>query len=159
MSENPTLSELFPLPKEVKKLKSFLGEWIVEGRLTFESDTFKVEGLWKFDQAAKGWGVLAILKMNIEGLGEYEEVDLVGFDPGSGLFHIFSVTNTAATHDHKGNWLDDKTLKVTYEGLQEGKKQKEEITIKFDHPNEWSIHEIDTINGKITSTMDVKLRK
>jgi hypothetical protein len=159
MSENSTLSELFPLPEEAKKLKIFLGDWMVEGKLTMEGKPFNAKGTWKFEPAAAGWAVLAKMKMNIEGMGNYEEVDIAGYDPGQDLFHIFSVTNTAAAHDHKGKWSDDKTLKVVYEGMQEGKKQREEITIKFNNPKQWSIHEVDTLNGQIISTMDVTLRK
>ncbi len=158
MDKNPTLSELFPLPEEAKKLKIFLGDWKVEGELTMEGNSFNAKGSCKFESAA-GWGVFAKMKMNIEGLGDYEEIDIAGYDPGQGLFHIFSVTNTAAAHDHKGKWSDNKTLKVIYEGVQEGKKYKEEISIKFDNPNQWSIHEVDTLDGQIISTMDVTLRK
>jgi len=119
----------------------------------------KVKGTWKISPAAAGWGALNIGLMEIEGMDAYEEVDIIGFDPGEKLVHIFSVTNTAATHDHKGRWSDDNTLGVTYEGLQEGKKYKEEITIKVHSPKEWSIHEVDTLDGQAISTMDVTLRK
>ena len=99
------------------------------------------------------------MKMEVEGMGNYEEVDIVGFDPGEGLVHVFSVTNTAATHDHKGKWSDNNTLNLVNEGLQEGKNYKEQITIKFRNPKEFSIHEVDTLDGQVTSTMDVILRK
>ncbi|MEM2856814.1 MAG: hypothetical protein QW416_06920 [Candidatus Nitrosocaldaceae archaeon] len=87
----------------------------------------------------------------VEGILTYEGKPL--------LVHLFSVTNTAATRDHKGRWSDDKTLNLVYEGLQEDKKYKEEITIKLHSPREWSVNEVDTLNGQVISTMEVTLKK
>ena len=36
MEQNPKISDLFPIPAEVKKLSLFLGDWSVEGTLTSE---------------------------------------------------------------------------------------------------------------------------
>jgi len=76
-------------------------------------------------------------KLDIDELGSYEEVDILGFDPGEQMFHIFAVTNTAASHDHKGKWVED-TLSVVYEGLQEGKNYRMEIVIKILGSNEFT---------------------
>lgn len=159
MEKGPTLSEMFPLPNEAKRLQLFIGDWKVEGTLAFEGEPHKVKGSWKFESGAAGWGVQARMKMKVEGMGDYEEIDMAGFDQSDGLVHIFSITNTAATHDHKGKWADDNTLTVVYEGLQEGKKYREDVTIKFRSPKETAIHEVDTLGDQILSTMDVTLRK
>ncbi len=71
--------------------------------------------------------------------------------------HIFSLTNTWATHDHKGDWKDENTLSVEYDGLQEGKKLREEISVKLAGPKQFSIHEIDRLDGRVIMTMDVTL--
>ena len=75
------------------------------------------------------------------------------------LYHIFAVTNTAATHDHGGKWGEDNTLCVVYEGLQEGKKYREEIEIKILGSNEFAVNEKDILDGKVISTMNVFMRK
>jgi hypothetical protein len=159
MENNPKLSDIFPSPAEVKKLQFFLGDWTVEGTLSFEGKPFNVTGLWRFSSVSAGWGVLNVGKMQIAGLGAYEEVDLLGFDPGEKMFHLFSVTNTAAAHDHKGKWLDDKRISFLYEGLQEGKPYKEEIELKILSSTEFTIHEKDTLGNQVISTMDATMRK
>jgi hypothetical protein len=42
-----------------------------------------------------------------------------------------------------------------YEGLQEGKAYKEEIEAKILSSTEFTIHEKDTLNGQVISTMTV----
>ena len=159
MEKNPSLNELFPLPDGARRLQVFVGDWKVEGTLTFEGKPLKVKGTWKISSAAAGWGVLNVGRMELEGMGKYEEVDILGFNPGEKLVHLFSLTNTAAVHDHKGRWSDDTTLNFVYEGSQEGKKYREEITVKFHSPKEWSINELDSLDGQIISTMEITLRK
>jgi hypothetical protein len=155
----PAISEMFPIPGEAKRLEVFLGDWIVEGIITMEGNPVKVSGKWKFDKAAGGWGVKANMKMELEGMGIYEEDDLVGFDPGAGKFHIFTLTNTAATHDHMGDWKDENTLYVKYNGLQEGKRLREEITVRLAEPGQFSISEVDILEEQVIMTMDVTLKK
>ncbi|MEM2910963.1 MAG: hypothetical protein QXM52_04595 [Candidatus Bathyarchaeia archaeon] len=84
----------------------------------------KVKGTWKISSAAAGWGALNIGLMEIEGMGTYEEVDIIGFDPSEKLVHIFSLTNTAATHDHKGRWSDDKTLRSRTKDCKKARSTK-----------------------------------
>jgi len=158
MAENPKLADVFPLPEEAKKLQFFVGDWNVAGTMTFEGKTFRVGGYWKFTSIAAGWGVMNIGKMEIERLGAYEEVDILGFDPNEKLFHMFSVTNTAAAHDHKAKW-SDATVSFVYEGLQDGKRYREEILVKILGPSEMRVHEEDSLDGSIVSTMDVTLKK
>jgi len=157
--EQQNLSSIFPLTTEAKKLGIFVGEWNIEGYFTFQGKSLKVKGVWMLSWAAAKWGVLNVGEMEIEGLGVYEEVDILGFDASEKLYHLFSVTNTAATHDHKGNWLDDKTMRFFYQGLQEGKPYKETIDITSVSTTELTITETDELDGQTVSTMDITLRK
>lgn len=43
--------------------------------------------------------------MEVEGMGSYEEVNIVSLDVNERRFHVFTVTNTAVTHDHEGIML------------------------------------------------------
>jgi hypothetical protein len=45
MENNPKSSDVFPLSAETKRLQVFLGDWTVEGTLTFEGEPLKVKGL------------------------------------------------------------------------------------------------------------------
>jgi hypothetical protein len=159
MVANSNLSDIFPLPHEARKLQAFVGDWDVEGVLTTEGRSFKVTGQRKFASAAAGWGVFNVGKMEIEGLGTYEELHVLGFDPSEKTFHYFSVTNTASARDHKGKWIDDRTISFLYEGSQKGKDYREEIEVKIQTPKELKIIETDTLAGNIILTMDTTLKK
>ena len=99
------------------------------------------------------------VKLEIEGLGAYKEVDLLAFDRNEKVYHFFAVTNTAAAYDHKGKWLDDNTISFLYEGLQNGKIYREELVIKIFSQNEVTIVEKDFVGNQITTEMNVSLSK
>jgi hypothetical protein len=159
MQNRPTLTEIFPLPAEAKRLNVFLGNWRVKGTLTFMSKPCGVKGCARFSSIAARWGVLATAKLEIEGLGTYEEADLLAFDRNEKLYHFFSVTNTAAAYDHKGQWLYEDTISFIYEGLQDGKSYREELLIKILNQSEVTILEKDFVGNQITTEMNVSLRK
>jgi hypothetical protein len=97
--------------------------------------------------------------MDIEGLGAYEEVDILGFDSGEKVFYLFSLTNTSATHDHEGKWLDESRINFLYDGMQDGKRYREEIDVLILNEREFAIHEKDVLDGQIVSMMDITLTK
>ena len=157
--EHTEFSNIFSLPVEAKKLGFLVGQWNIEGYLTFEGKRLRAKGVWMLSWAAAKWGILNVGEIEIEGMGVYEEVDLIGFDAGEKLYHLIPVTNSAATHDHKGNWLDEKTLRFSYEGFQEEKPYREDIEIKIKSPNELAIMERDVLVGKTVYEMTIILRK
>jgi hypothetical protein len=159
MQKRPTLSDLFPLPAESKRLQVFLGSWEVEGTLTFMNRTYSVKGMVKFSSAAAGWGVLATAKLEIEGLGLYEETDLLSFSRDEEICHFFAVTNTGAAYDHKGNWSDEKTIGFSYEGLRDGKRYEELLEITVKDRDRIAISERDSIGGQVTTAMQVTLSR
>ena len=159
MQKRSELADIFPLPVEAKRLHFFLGNWKVDGGLTFMGRTFGVKGDAKFSLAAAGWGVLVIAKLEIEGLGVYEEADILAFNRNEKTYHFFAVTNTAAAFDHTGNWLNDNVISFSYEGSHDGKKYKEELSIIIQDQNQITINEKDSIENQIVTTMDVTLKK
>jgi hypothetical protein len=159
VEERPTLSDVFPLPVELSRLRVFLGNWVVEGTLTVINRTFPLKGVANFSSVAAGWGVLVTGKLEIEGLGFYEETDIMCFNRDERLYHFFAVTNTGAAYDHKGDWVNDNTLGFSYAGLQDGKSYREELEIIIYAPDQIAISERDFIDSQITTTMDVTLRK
>lgn len=153
------LSSIFPLPDEAKRLEVLVGQWNIEGYLVFGGKRLRAKGVWMLSWAAAKWGILNVGEIEIEEMGVYEEVDLIGFNAGDRLYHLFSVTNTAATHDHKGKWLDEGTLSFTYEGLEEKKPYREDIEIKIISPNELEVIEIDVLAGETVSKMAISLKR
>jgi hypothetical protein len=153
------ISEIYPIPAEIKKLHVFLGDWNVEGIIKTGGNMMKLEGKWSFSIAAGGWGLKSANKFEVEELGTYELDNLFGFDKETRKLHIYSITNMAETHDHTAAWSDENTLKGEYDGLKDGKKFREDFTIKLVSPDEITIDYIEKVNGQIDSIMNVILRK
>lgn len=153
------ISEMYPIPDEIKKLHVFLGDWSVEGSIKTGGSTMKLEGNWSFSMAAGGWGLKSANKFEIEELGTYELDNLFGFDKEIGELHIYSITNMAETHDHTAAWSDENTLRGGYKGLKDGKKFREDFTIKLASPQEITIDYVEKVGDKIDSVMNVILRK
>jgi hypothetical protein len=45
-------------PEEARRLEAFLGEWLVEGTLRSGQSTSAISGLWRFERAIDGWGLV-----------------------------------------------------------------------------------------------------
>jgi hypothetical protein len=155
----PTFRELFPIPTEARKLQRFLGSWRIRGTLTVEGTPLAMSGTWTFEEAAGGWGVKATMRATVDGMGSYEEDDLVGFDVETGTYHVYSLTNSSAVHDHIGVWVDERTFTIAFDALQTGKPFREEVTVNFVSDRELEIHEKDYLDGQIVTMMDAVLRK
>ena len=154
-----TISELYPIPAEIKKLHVFLGDWKVEGTLKTGDIIMRLEGKWNFSTAAGGWGLKSSNKLEIEGMGTYERDNLFGYDKETGELHIYSVTNMAETHDHIASWVDENTFNGRYDGLKDGKKFREDFTIKLVSPDEFTIDYVEKVDDLIDSVMNLKLRR
>lgn len=145
------------LPIEAKMLSAFLGEWTVEGFLTAEEVPVAVSGMWRFEKAVNGWGVVGTLNTQIEGMGAFEESELIGFDAVESKIHLFSM-NKFAIRDHSGSWIGEKKLVVLYEGTHEGRQTTEEITIDFVAPNRIIGTVIERTDGVMTITTDLTMQ-
>lgn len=154
----PTISEMYPIPAEIKKLHVFLGDWLVEGVIKTGGSVMKLEGTWNFGMAAGGWGLKSANRFEVEELGTYELDNLFGFDKETGKLHIYSITNMAETHDHTASWSDGNTLKGGYDGLKDGKKFREDFIIKLVSPQEFTIDYIEKVDDQIDSTMNLRLK-
>lgn len=145
-------------PGDAIRLERFLGEWIVTGTLTAEGHPAVVTGRWRFAQAADGWGVRGDLQTEIEGMGAFAESELIGFDAASGQVHLFSM-NKFAIRDHVGGWIDETTLEVVYQGVQDGKAIVERIAIDFANPDDARGRVVETADGVVTVTTELVLSK
>ena len=65
----PTISEMYPVPAEMKKLHVFLGEWSVEGTIKTGGSVMRLKGEWNFGTAAGGWGLKSSNKFEVKELG------------------------------------------------------------------------------------------
>ena len=159
MPKQLNLADIFPIPKEAARLHVLIGDWAVEGTLTYKEHSFPLKGSAIFTSAAAGWGVLAVVKLEITGLGLYEETSILGYDINQKTYHFFSLTNTSAVYDHAGEWTKDNTLNFSYETTIEQRLYREELMITFRNPHEFSILEKDTLEDHTLIMMSVALRK
>jgi len=53
-------------------------------------------------------GINSEMDRHIEGIDDYLESDIWSFDKATNKMHLFSVTSQGNSHDHVGEWTDDK---------------------------------------------------
>lgn len=117
-------------PKEAAKLERFLGEWRVDGTMEMEGNIASISGTWTYATTADGWGVVGNMDTEIEGIGNINEVELIGYDSEHGKIHLFSM-NRLAVRDHVGEWESQDTLVVEYRETHGSEIQSEILTIHF----------------------------
>lgn len=112
-----------------EKLDRLVGTWKATGAITMGKDSAKTTATWTCKHTASKAGVACDLELKgVPGLAVYAEHDLFGFEPNTGTYHWFSVTNAGETHDHVAKAMDGKTQFV-FTGTQEGKPFKEVIDL------------------------------
>ena len=92
-------------------------------------------------------------------MGTYEEDDLVGFDVETEKFHIYSLTNSAAVHDHVASWTGPDVLEFDYHGLQGHKPYREVGRAEFLALDRLEIESTDYVEGELTSSMNATLSR
>jgi hypothetical protein len=108
-----------PQPPEVSQtVEALNGTWL--GRMTarvpgFPAETFDWTMNCQF--VAQGAGLLCSNK-GTASIGSMSESCLLAFDPEGKAVHYMCVTSMGEVHDHKGKWIDAKTIK--FEPLRAG---------------------------------------
>ena len=145
------------IPEPARQLEVFIGIWEVSGSMAMEGKSLNVTGRWQFSRIANGHGIRTTSQTTIEGLGAFDEEELIGFDPGDGKIHLFSL-NKFAVRDHVGTWKEDQVLYVEYTGIQEGKQCHEGITIRFEG-DQMHADIVETLEGKVIVTTKLNLMR
>lgn len=145
------------IPEPARKLDALLGTWAVSGTMTMGDGAARVSGRWRFSRVADGYGVRTALQTTIEGMGTFEEEELIGFDPSEERIHFFSL-NKFAVRDHVGGWKDDHTLYVEYNGEQQGEHCREGMTITL-AGDRMEGHVVETLAGVVVVTTALTLVK
>jgi hypothetical protein len=144
-------------PEEARRLEAFLGEWLVEGTLRSGQSTSAISGLWRFERAIDGWGLVGRMQTDIEGVGSFEEHELIGFGANDQCVHMCSA-NRYAIRDHLGTWTREDQLTVRYGGAEEGRTVSEEITLDFEAPGRITARVFEEADGSdLTITTDLLL--
>jgi hypothetical protein len=95
---------------------------------------------------------------DIEGMGTFEESELIGFDTVGGQVHMFSA-NKYAIRDHLGDWTRDDQLTVRYRGIDGDSAVTEEITVDFEGPDRIVARVIEHADGAVVMTTDLTLAR
>ena len=146
-----------PPPKEAKDMGCLVGSWKGTGSMTMGKD--KVDGIkmsWNCKRASAEWGVVCTGSMaGIPGMDRYEESDLFGYEPNTGKYHWYAVTNAGETHDHVSSPSNGPTLEFVHNGVQEGKPFKEVVQLTFKGPKDSTLDlRAETfLDGKSTSVL------
>ena len=115
-------------PKEQELLRQLVGEWSV-GIDMKTPDGKVVAGCGEMTAIEiAGTGINSEINAHIEGYEDYFENDLWSFDRATGKVHLFSVTSEGESHDHVGNWVNEKTLELLWSGLYGDLDVQEQIT-------------------------------
>lgn len=145
------------IPIEANRLAALVGDWTVAGTLTADGKPAAVSGHWRYVAVADGWGLRGALATEIEGLGSFEECELIGFDPAEGKVHLTSM-NRYAVRDHVGYWVDETHLSVVYRGkTAAGGAVTEQIDICFDDADEITSDVVETVDGAVAITTELRM--
>ena len=146
-------------PEPIQKLGRLAGTWKGKGTVKMGKDTVTISATWTCQQGAGGAGIrCSFAAKGIPGLALYEEMDIMGFDPGDRLVHWYSVTNAGETHDHRGGWEGD-TLQASFTGPKDGKLYTERVELKLTGKN--TLHAMSTVyeGTKLTSVFELTASK
>lgn len=148
-------------PKELKRLiDKLVGKWDGEIHVkTPDESILNGRGVLSAQEVVSGFGVSTHMKFDIEGFGIYEEQDLWSYQRWEKKIHFYSITTTAAVHDHVGEWADENRLNLHWKGLNEGKPSTEELILKWVSDTEIHAHEIDLSEGELVMELDYVFRK
>lgn len=150
-------SEYEQVPQDARKLSVFVGDWVVEGTMTDASTRSVVSGGWTFVEAIDGFGVHGMMKTDIEEIGSFEEMELIGFDAVDSTIHLISM-NKFTIRDHIGHWSGDKLVTV-YEGSGTNGRVTEEITVEVISPQRMLGHVVESVDDLVVLTTELTLDK
>jgi hypothetical protein len=151
------MSEESP-PEEAKRLKAFIGEWRVSGEMIEGANRFPISGRWSFSEAINGWGVKGKMLTSIEGMGSFEEEELIGLDAVAGLIHLVSM-NRITIRDHVGGWNDRGALVTSYESENDGELTTETISVRFPEADRMEGTVIEQVDGVTVLETELQLQK
>ena len=136
--------------KALELLKQLIGEWAVGIAMkTSNSKVLSGCGTMTAKEMPSELGVNSEMDMHIKGLDDYLENDLWSFDRTDGKVHLFSVTSQGEVHDHIGDWIDDRTLELSWKGCYEKEDLEEKITVNWINKDQIEVKEADYSKGKI----------
>lgn len=126
-----SMTESVQAAKELELLKQLVGEWNVGIAMKISEDKI-ISGCGEMSAVEiLDLGINSEVNSRAEGYDDFYENDLWSFDRLTGKVHLFSITSEGESHDHVGNWTDDKTLSLNWRGTFEDQELEEKIVAKW----------------------------
>jgi hypothetical protein len=137
------------MPEAQKNLLQFVGNWKLDNA-KFTAGDETLTGVYTFDCSAvnDNTGILAHEKFDTKEMGTMMGENLLGYDPNTGLVHLYSIDNMGTAHDHYGYWVDSNHLYVEYQGVMDAKIYVEQIDMKFSSSGKMEINLKSMLNGE-----------
>jgi hypothetical protein len=147
-------------PKQLSTLGRLVGNWKgehvvfeTEGRRTEIDVDLEVRGI------VEGWGLEGNMVAEIPGIGRYVRKEMWGYDSDSDTIRMFSVTNDGKTHDRRGVWVDENTLRLRCSTVANGKDHVvEEMTVVL-HDYKMALRNTTRVNGEVELLLEGVLSK
>ena len=147
------------LPPAYASLLALAGEFKGQARMTMDGKTVEFTLYHSNTRVAGGRGLLAVEKGDVPGMGRYNGSNLFGYDAGSDMLHLFSVTSDGSTHDHRGHF-DGKSATLVYEGRSDdGQSFEEQIPLTITSKDEYSFTSEVKIGGKVAATFEASMKR
>jgi Protein of unknown function (DUF1579) len=152
--------ESYQIPQQVKDLYAYDGKW--EGVITLtvngQTETGTVYHDWS--KIADGWGMLIDEKGEVPNMGPpYIGHNIFGYDIGEGMYHLYTIDNSANMHDHKGT-IDGNVITLEQNGLTPKKiKANEKIVMTFLNENEYTVYVIGYVDGETAYEVNMDMKK
>jgi len=146
-------------PKPVQDLDRLVGHWKGTAMLAMDGKQSPLTVDIDCSKGAGGFGVRCTTAFGgMPGVGAYAEADLFGYEPNSGKYHWFAVTNGGETHDHMAVTFGD-TSRWVYEGMQDGKPMREAIDLTFKDGKSFDCKVETLLGGASVATLTIAVKK
>ncbi len=139
-------------PPEIQRLYGFEGKWTGNYSVTMEGNTLNSNASYTWSKISDGWGMLIDESIEMPGMQTYLGHNIIGYDMEQKKYHLYTVSNYAQVHDHIGNWKDDKTMYLEYNGTLDGKPFTEKIYMTVTTLDECTLDVTEICGDKVTGT-------
>jgi hypothetical protein len=109
------------------------------------------------EKVASGWGLRCRVRVNTGGHQD-ELAQMLGYDKDTGEFHLFSVSSSGDSHDHRGTF-DGTTLNLEYRASLSGKPFVQHVAFSLRGPRELLWKDTCTLGGEVVFAGEGLYRK
>ena len=161
-------------PPEAQRLSMPVGAWDVSGTLATDEGAAAsrlyglsrgvpdegaaaVSGIWPCEVMTCGQDPRGGPQIGIEGVGAFDEHELIGVEASDLAVHLFSM-DQFAVRAQRGGWTDEHTLRVAFETTLDGQPVTEVITSSSEELDLMRGHVVEHVGGVRAVTTELTMR-